>query len=155
MNEKSTPPKDASLPDQALERLERREWWLHGTAITVMLLLAIGIYSFTIAFPAKHDLWFDEERTEVRGLFAIIVLFALFAFHRQRLVGKLRRQISIQAGLMTALQTRTEILQRLAILDPLTGLYNRRFVMQHLPAEMARAQRHAYKLTIIVLISTV
>jgi diguanylate cyclase (GGDEF)-like protein len=142
--------KNANLPDQALGRLDRREWWLQGTAIAVMLLLAIGIYSCTIVLPPTgHDVWWQGSRREVPALFAVILLFAIFAFHRQRLVSRLRRQLSMQANLMAGLQTRAEILHKLAILDPLTGLYNRRFVMQHLPTELARAQRHACKLTVM------
>ena len=52
---------------------------------------------------------------------------------------------------MAALETRAETFERLAVIDPLTELYNRRFAKEHLPIEIARASRQGYALTALML----
>lgn len=44
-----------------------------------------------------------------------------------------------------------EEIHRLAILDPLTGIHNRRYLMEFLDREIERAQRHARPLAVILL----
>jgi diguanylate cyclase (GGDEF)-like protein len=39
--------------------------------------------------------------------------------------------------------------RRLAVTDPLTGAYNLRFLMKHLPREMARSQRYLHPLAVL------
>ncbi len=40
---------------------------------------------------------------------------------------------------------------KLAMLDPLTGLHNRRFAQERLVAEMARSGRHGHPLTVLMI----
>ncbi|MFB3814468.1 MAG: diguanylate cyclase domain-containing protein [Terriglobales bacterium] len=120
------------------------------TAVVVMLLLAFAVYSFTIVpQDSKPALSRGVERAAY-ALFAVLVVFAIFAFQQQVVINRLRRQLAGQLKLAAALRTRAELFQKLAILDPLTGLYNRRFVMQHLPVELSRSERYNYKITALV-----
>jgi two-component system cell cycle response regulator len=41
--------------------------------------------------------------------------------------------------------------QNLALVNPLTGLYDRRFAERHLKSEVARAQRKGYTLALVLL----
>ena len=50
---------------------------------------------------------------------------------------------------MGRLRVRAEKFHRLATIDPLTGLYSRRFAEQRLAAEAARSQRYGHPLTVI------
>ena len=132
-----------------LRHLERSDWSLLVTAIILLLLLAFGLHSYTM-MPA-------QSRSVARlhhisyGLIVVVVIFACFAVHKHVLVARLRQQLASQMNLAAALQSRAEVFHKLAILDPLTGLYNRRFVMQQLPVEMARAERCGYCLTALML----
>lgn len=137
----------------SLQKLEWRDWWRWGTAVAVMLLLTLALVP--LAFPAL--LWEIEVFSQypldvaVRGLLGLVLLFSTFAIYQQVLINRLRRQLADEIGTMATLRTRTEAFQRLAILDPLTGLYNRHFMAESLPAEIARANRHRYPLTVLML----
>jgi diguanylate cyclase (GGDEF)-like protein len=137
--------------ETALKRMERRDWWLWGIAIAFLLLLTFAIYSFMVLQPPIPGRPWMDARNAVRGLLALILVFSAFAAYRQVILARLRSQLATQAKLVGALQTRAELFQKLAILDPLTGLYNRRFALQYLPGEMARAARHNYRLTVLLI----
>ncbi len=121
-------------------------------AVVVMLLLSLGIMSLT--FPGVvHEnpfYWFDLG-IAARGLLGLVLLFSLFAVYQQVLIKRLRSQLALQLAEMAALQTRAETFERLAVIDPLTDLYNRRFATEHLPIEIARANRQGYPLTVLML----
>lgn len=142
-------PETALHAEEGLQRLERRHWYLWTVAIIIILLLSFAVFSFAMTHRGTGSVWIDTEQIAVRSLMAFVLVFIVFAVHRQIVINKLRRQLLSDAHLMTVLQARAELFHKLAILDPLTGLYNRRFAMQHLPSEMARAERHQYKLTVI------
>ncbi len=136
-----------------LHRLERQDWWLWGAAVLVMLLLTFAIFS--LSFPGVlHEenpfYWFDLDLS-VRGLFGLVLLFSVFLVYQQVLIKRLRRQLANQLAEMAALETRAETFERLAIIDPLTELYNRRFAQEHVPIEIARASRQGYALTALML----
>jgi diguanylate cyclase (GGDEF)-like protein/predicted Zn finger-like uncharacterized protein len=56
----------------------------------------------------------------------------------------LRRQLAEKQG-------HSDILRNLAMVDPLTGLYNRRFAEHRLAAEVARSERKGHPLTLLTL----
>jgi diguanylate cyclase (GGDEF)-like protein len=136
-----------------LRLLERRDWSLWCTAVAVMLLLMGGLFSFSIpAVVGREDFFLhDQLEVAVRGLFGMVLLFSIFAIRQQIKLNQLRREIATQIGMLSALETRAELLQQLAILDPLTGLYNRRFASDHLPLELARSERQRYPLTLLLI----
>ena len=47
-------------------------------------------------------------------------------------------------------QIQAEVFRRLAMFDPLTGLYNRRFAEQRLKAEISRSQRRGHPLIVVL-----
>jgi len=132
-----------------LRRLERVDWSLLVTAIVLMLLLAFGLHSYTL-IPAESRSIQTLNHFSY-GLIVLVLIFATFAVHKHVLVSRLRQQLASQMNLAAALQSRAEVFHKLAILDPLTGLYNRRFVMQQLPVELARSERCGYRLTALML----
>ena len=80
----------------------------------------------------------------MRGLVGLVLLFNTYTIYQQVLIKRLRRQLSEQLEVMGRLKTRADESQRLATIDPLTGLYNRRFAEQRLAAEASRSQRHGH-----------
>ncbi len=138
-----------STVQDGLRRLERVDWSLLVTAIILMLLLAFGLHSYTLVPAPSRSV---ETLHHISfGLIGLVLVFALFAVHKHILVNRLRHQLASQMNLAAALQSRAEVFHKLAILDPLTGLYNRRFVMQQLPVEMARSERCGYRLTALMM----
>ncbi len=77
------------------------------------------------------------QRPETRALAAVLALGGLWAWVQWRTVA-LRRQRRVLEALVAE---RTAALQASSLTDPLTGLHNRRFVSEEMPAEIARSLR--------------
>ncbi len=140
----------SALQDELL-RLERRDWWLWGMAVVVMLLLTFAV--FTMSFPGLvrvDDPFFDASLDRaVRGLIGLVLLFNAYTIYQQVTLKRLRRNFSGQIEEMRILQVRAEQLQRQAQIDPLTGLPNRRIAEERLAAEAARSERDGHSFTVI------
>lgn len=148
-------PHDASLEGVRgrMRRLERRDWWMWIAAAAIMLLLCLALFSFTLPrlWPGESAVYQEELSIAVRGLLGLVLLFMTFVFYQQMLIHRLRRALSERMSAVAALETRAGMLEKLSIIDPLTELYNRRFVTEHLPMEIARAERAGYPLTVLML----
>lgn len=150
-------PTDASVQAQQIRtnmrRLQRRQWWMWSSAVLVTLLLTLGIASF--AFPgllaqaeAFNSFYLNQS---VRGLVGLVLLFNVYTIYQQLLINRIQRQMTEQVEAMTKMEVRTEEVYKLAALDSLTGLYNRRSGEQRLASEILRADRTGRPLTILVL----
>lgn len=138
---------------QRLKSLESRDWWLWGTAVTILLLIASAL--FVMQLPGLlHEgeaPQSQELNLAVRALFVLVALFSGFAIYQQIAIKRLRGRMASQIGMIAALEARAEVFEKLAILDPLTGLFNRRFATDHLPSEIARAERQGYPFTLLMI----
>ncbi|MBZ5549190.1 MAG: EAL domain-containing protein [Acidobacteriia bacterium] len=79
-----------------VSRIEGREWWLWGFAVSVTLALTLGIMSFTFPwFNRETDVayWFDL-REWVRALAALVLLFDLYAIYQHLQLQRIRRQLA-------------------------------------------------------------
>jgi diguanylate cyclase (GGDEF)-like protein len=135
------------------KKLDRRQWWLWSSTVLVLLLLTLGVASF--AFPAMLD---REEATysfylnqSVRALVGIVLVFAVYLIYQQVLLMRLRNQLNDQIQCLAKVETLTTEVYKLAALDQLTGLYNRRSGEQRLAEEMSRALRYGRPLTLLLI----
>ena len=128
-----------------LQQLERKDWQLWTAAIAVLLLMASAL-ALLLA-----PLW-----TQL----SIALLFSGYAVAQQMVTKRIRdglsRQIdsmllSRQVDSVLNLRFRTEDSHQRAMLDPVTGLYNRRFLEEHLSSELARSNGHTPSLTVAAL----
>jgi len=138
---------------EQLRKLEKRDWWLWSMAVIVMLLLTFAVFSMTFPGLIKVDDPFFESGLQraVRGLIGLVLIFNAYTIYQQVMVKRLRRQFSAQLGEMQALQIRAEEFQRLAMVDPLTGLSNRRVAEERLASEASRSGRYGHALTVVAL----
>src|ERR1700688_896499 len=147
------PSSDARLPElQAeLRKLERRDWWLWSMAVIVMLLLTFAV--FTMSFPGLikvEDSFFEASLNRaVRGLIGLVLIFNAYTIYQQITVKRLRRIFSKKIEEMRVLQVRAEEFERLAMVDSLTGLFNRRVAAGRLASEAARSERYGHPLTVV------
>jgi hypothetical protein len=88
----------------AMKRLERREWWRWATALVIMLVLTLGVFSLFTATDKKDALNPYRLDLAIPGLFALVVIFDIFAIYQQVLISRLRRQLSGQIGMLAALE---------------------------------------------------
>jgi diguanylate cyclase (GGDEF)-like protein len=136
-----------------LRHLDRRQWWLWSTTFALILLLTIAVASF--AFPALLSL---EQSTysfylnqAVRALVGIVLVSSVYLIYQQHMISKLRNQLADQINSLAKVESLASEVYKLAALDQLTGLYNRRSGEQRLAQEMSRAQRHGRPLTVLLM----
>jgi diguanylate cyclase (GGDEF)-like protein len=141
-------PADAPEPEMGdkLRKIEQRDWWVWANSIFVMLLLTGGIISFALpSLMQGATTFFRIKFSEaIFGLVALVIIFNTYTIYQQVLIKRLRRQLAEK-------QNHSMILRGLAMIDALTGLYNRRFAEQRLAAEVARSARKGHPLTVVLL----
>jgi PAS domain S-box-containing protein len=79
-----------------MRKIERREWWLWGSAVVVTLLLTLGIYSFVPPRATSPLREFDALHMSlaVRGLIGLVLLFDIYVIYQQYQIGVIRRQLN-------------------------------------------------------------
>jgi diguanylate cyclase (GGDEF)-like protein len=142
-------PGASSLPPTAyyarVRKLQGREWWSWGTSLFVMLLLTAGVASLSLPAILEHKNTPIGSGViqAVAGLVFLIVLFGCYLTYEKVLINRLRLELAER-------QFHSHTWRNLALVDPLTGLYNRRFAERRLRAEVARSERRGYALTLVL-----
>ena len=142
----------AKQMQRTLRGVDRREWWLWCSAALVMLTLMAGIASFSFSnlFPQMSALDSMLFSRAVRGLSLLVLLFIGHAFYQQIQIGRIRRQLMAQVFAVDKVEILAKEVYNLAVLDSVTGAYNRRYAEQRLESEIARSHRHGLPLTAIL-----
>jgi diguanylate cyclase (GGDEF)-like protein len=136
-----------------LQHLDRRQWWLGSTTVAMVLLLTLCVASF--AFPGilrneEGDYAFLLNQA-VRALVGLVLVFSVYLIYQQFQISKLRSQLGSQIDSLAKVESLASEVYKLAALDQLTGLYNRRSGEQRLAEEISRAQRHHRPLTVLLM----
>ncbi len=136
-----------------LRKLDRRQWWLWSTTLLVLILLSIAIASFS--FPTllnrdqgSYSFYLNQA---VRSLIGLVLVFAVYLVYQQTMIVRMRNQLAGQIESLAKVQILTDEVYKLAALDQLTGLYNRRSGEQRLAEEISRAVRHQRPLTVLLI----
>jgi len=150
-------PKAAGLqPDvfrETLRKLDRRQWWLWSSTVLVLILLTIAVASFAfpaILTPVEQVAYSFYLNQAVRALVGIVLVFSVYVVYQQTMIIRMRNQLADQIQSLAKVQSLTDEVYKLAALDQLTGLYNRRSGEQRLAEEISRAMRHERPLTILL-----
>ena len=145
----AVPAKDIQL---TMSRMDRRQWWLWSYAFIVTLLLLVAVASF--AFPALlsgadgyYSFFLNQA---VRGLVGMVLIFNVYVIYQQLQITRIRRQLTDQVFAVDKVETLAQEVYRMALLDPLTGLFNRRYIEQRLEDEIKRSERHGQALSVIL-----
>jgi two-component system cell cycle response regulator len=115
------------------------------------LTAAIGSFSIWITSAPTDPFYEFHISQSVRGLLGLVLLFSVYTLFQQLQLKRIRGQLAEQIDVAGQEQKRAEEFLKLAILDPLTGLHNRRFAEERLAAEMARAGRGGNSLKVMML----
>jgi len=143
------------LDSTELERLRReidsvqgRYYHLLSLTVLVMLMLASGILLRTYPKLLWNLQTTESERNYVPqllvGLFFLVGLLGSYVLEQRRRLTK-TQELLIQELI------RRETAERLAVVDPLTELYNRRYIMQAIAREAKRADRQNQKLALLMI----
>ena len=139
-----------SLPDHirgSMRLVSHRQWWLWSTGLVVMMLLAVGILSFSVSgVISGDDLYRDKLNVALRGLVALLLLFSIYVFNQQFLNHRVQADLDCT---LTKFQERIERAYKIPGRDFLTNLYNRQFGEERLAAEVSRSERHANPLAVM------
>jgi diguanylate cyclase (GGDEF)-like protein len=127
-------------------RIDEQDSWVRKYSIFVSLLLTLAIIVLAfLALRPGSETSFKLRLTEaIFGLIALIALFNIYTVRQEILIKRLRAQLSDKHNQFYALRSQ-------AMIDPLTGLYNRRFAEQRLAAEVARSERAGHPLGVLLL----
>jgi len=135
-----------------MRRIDRREWWLWSYAIMVTMLLLVAVASF--AFPALlsgADRFYSFFLNQaVTGLVGLVLIFNVYVIYQQLQINRIRHQLTDQVCAVDKVEELAQEVYKMALLDPLTGLFNRRYIEQRLEGEIARSKRHGRPLIVIL-----
>jgi len=155
----STPDRDhgeveSSKPVMALgdvsrlmRSVEGRDLELWAIGLLVFIVLSAGF----IALILPNWMWgLGSFRIEGRylpqlmfGLIVLIILFNAYIIQQRRALRRTREQLVYEL-------IRREAAEKLSLVDPLTEVYNRRFLDQVIEKEISRADRRGTDLTFLV-----
>ena len=136
-----------------LRTLGRHDWSLWVLALVIILSLTAAVVSLTTSvIPEADDPFFQFHISQsVRGLVGLVLVFSVYTLFQQIQLRQTRTRLADQVELSGQQQIRAEEFLELAMLDPLTGLYNRRYAQERLATEISRARRHKDSLTVLML----
>jgi len=126
-----------------LQKLERRDLWVWGNAVVVILALAAAVFSLSANVVGKKTFLGLDYSFALRVLVTLVLVFTAQMVIQHLSFRKLQAELAEQ-------QIQAEVFRRLAMFDPLTGLYNRRFAEQRLKAEISRSQRRGHPLIVVL-----
>lgn len=152
MNDKTTPlfhsepDHNAAEIQSNLRQLERRALWVWGNAILIILSLTATVVALAVSLHLKTQktLFGVNVRAAVWALIVLILIFTGQMIYQHLHLRKIQRALAEQ-------QIQEEVFRRLAMFDPLTGLYNRRFAEHRLRAEIARSERKGFSMIVVLL----
>lgn len=159
MNQETRPSLNSVFPERVehiktnMRELEKRQWWLWSSAVLITMLLTVGIASFAFlgSLEPTKDNYAHNLDVSLRGLVGLVLIFTVYTAYQQLQIHRLRLNLDKQIEILGQIEERTEEVYQLAVLDSLTGLYNRRSGERRLAEEISRSFRRARPLTILLL----
>lgn len=127
----------------SLRKLERRDLWVWGNAVVVILALAAAVFTLSAYVAGKKTFFGLDYSSAIRILVTLVLVFTAQMVVQHLSFRKLQAELAEQ-------QIQAEVFRRLAMFDPLTGLYNRRFAEQRLKAEISRSLRRGHPLIVVL-----
>ena len=137
---------------ESLRLLDRTISWFWWTTIALIILLMIAMATVlqpqlaADALPRQLD-----ASVFVRGLLFLALLSSAYLLYHQQRFKVFRDRLAEQMQGSVKERMRAEKFYGLSILDPLTGLYNRRYGEECLQKEITRAEKNGYELAVLVL----
>lgn len=134
-------------------RTSERRRRSRSSAFAVVMLFALSIASFVFLalVSTGHETHLVTSSHAVRALIAAVLLFTVYVVYQQTAIGRMRNALADQSEALAKIQALTNEVYKLAAIDPLTGLYNRRSGEQRLAQEISRAIRYSRPLTVLLL----
>lgn len=141
-------PRETSDLYQEIEALSKRDWQLWSICALVIVVIAIGFAAFLLPNLVWVSGVMHTDRRYLPqlffGLITLIVLFNVYILDQKRNLNRTRGQML--RNLMDVAQAK-----QVAIIDPLTNVFNRRYLDELLPREINRAARASSQLSLLLI----
>lgn len=128
--------------EQDLRALDSRDFQLWYIPLLVLLFVALGFVALVMsqALSELSSTLAHRQGTVqlMLGLMVLLVLLNVYLLQQRLMLLRTRRKLILEL----------QLAERRARTDALTGLYNRRFLEEALPREIAQAERHHRKLSL-------
>lgn len=152
-------PSDSGVEQRAqairsdLQELGRRNWSLWSLAVVVIISLTVAIATLSLqVISDPNDPFYQFHINQsVRALVGLVLIFSVYTLFQQVQLRRTRRHLADQIDVSAKEHMLAEEYLKLAMLDPLTGLHNRRYAQERLVAEISRAQRLKTSLTVLMM----
>jgi diguanylate cyclase (GGDEF)-like protein len=124
-----------------LRQLGRREWWLWFWTFWVTLLSATALVLSFLPFLFRHANHFYEIRADQAqwGTAGLLLIFNVWSVYRQWSFRRSRKRSTAEQNPFS--ERNASDISDPSGLDPVTGLYTRTSIEQHLGKEIGRAKR--------------
>ncbi len=131
-----------------IEKLAGRDIQLWSVGMVVMLLFAAGFLVVALPnliwTPGRREFQPAQLAQLVIGLFLLVLIFSAYVFDQKRTQHRTREELIREIVF-------NERLESFSLVDPLTQIFNRRYLDQVLPKEINRANRRGTSLTFLLL----
>jgi diguanylate cyclase (GGDEF)-like protein len=131
---------------QSLAHLDRSTLWFQCNTVGALILLFASLVM--LSWPDSVG---NYATVVVQGMLALMLISNGYMLYQHRQFKLFRQRLGQQMQTAITQRQRADKFYGLAILDPLTSLYNRRYGEECLRKEIARAERQNYDLAVIVL----
>ncbi len=133
---------------QQISKMAGRELQLWSVGMVIMLIFAAGFLVVALpnllSGPGAHTLQIGQLAQLIIGLFVLILIFSAYVFDQKQTQHKTREELIREIVF-------NERLESFSLVDPLTQIFNRRYLDQVLPNEINRANRRGSSLTFLLL----
>jgi len=131
-----------------MEALSARDWQLWSICALMLVVVAIGFSAFVLPNLVWSGVTFHADRRYMPqlffGLLTLIILFNVYILDQKRTIDRTRKRLLRE--LMESAKAR-----EVALVDPLTSVFNRRYMDEVFPREISKATRGGTDLSFVML----
>jgi diguanylate cyclase (GGDEF)-like protein len=128
---------------EEIHALDRRVFQLWGTLTVITLTLTAGLAAVLLPEILKARGNGQPISQLISGLLILVVLLNVYLWKQRRYLVKTREAVSRE-------RTRREMAEAMAVLDPLTDSFNRRYMETVVAKEVSRADRLGSSLVFVM-----
>jgi len=123
---------------QEIRSLEGRDFQIWGIGLLIVVVVAAGFAALILPNVMWH---LTSMRVDGRylpqllsGFIVLVILFNIYAINQRRLLHNTREELVRQL-------IRGEVAEKMSLIDPMTEVFNRRYLDEIIPTEVSRAER--------------
>jgi diguanylate cyclase (GGDEF)-like protein len=133
---------------QSMEELSARDWQLWSICALMIVVVAIGLAAFLLPNMISANLLLHADHQYLPqlfyGLITLIILFNVYILDQKRRLDRTRMELLHEL-------VESSKAKETALVDPLTSVFNRRYMEEVFPREINKAKRTGTDLSFLML----